>query len=82
MADTVKSSSELKLVYDFYDGDTRTMTLENPKSNLTSASIKAVATLAAATHPIIGDKGGAAVVGISNAKTISKTTTYLDLTIV
>ena len=80
MADTIKSSSELKLVYGFYDSDDRTMTLQNPKSNLTAAQIKAVGTLAATTNPIIGDKAGAACVGIKSAKTLQKTVTYLDLT--
>ena len=80
MADTVKSSSELKMVYDFYDGDDRTMTLSNPRSDLTVTQIKAVGTLAATTHPIIGDKGGAACVGIKSAKTLQKTVTNLDLT--
>ena len=79
MADTVKSASELKVVFDFYDGDDRTLTLQNPKSNLTATQVKAVGTLAASTNPIIGDKGGAAVVGIKSATKKIKTVTYLDL---
>ena len=49
MADTIKSSNELKLEAGFYDNDTRTITLENPKSNLTKADILAVGNLAAST---------------------------------
>lgn len=82
MADTVKSSSELKMVFDFYDGDDRTLTLQNPKSNLTATQIKAVGTLAATSQPIIGDKAGAAVVGIKSAVKKTKTVTKLDLTTV
>lgn len=79
MADTIKGSNELKLVFGFYDNDTRTVTIENPKSNLTAANIKAVGTLAKNTNPIIGDKGGAHVVGINSAKIVEKTRTQLDL---
>ena len=79
MADTVKTSRELKTEFGFYDNDTRTVTLENPRTDLTAADIKAVATLAANTQPIIGDKGGARVVGINSAKIVEKTVVTLDL---
>jgi len=79
MADTIKSSNELKMEFGFYDGDTRTVTLENPKPSLTANDIKAVATLAKNTQPIIGDKGGARVVGINSAKVFEKTDYNLDL---
>ena len=79
MADTIKSTSELKMEFGFYDNDTRIVTLENPKPDLTKADILNVANLAASTQPIIGDKGGAAVVGINSAKICDKTVTQLDL---
>ena len=79
MADTIKSSESLKVVFDFYDGDDRTVSLDNPKIGLTATEIKAVGTLAKNTQPIIGDKGSAAVVGISSAKIVGKTTRQLDL---
>ena len=82
MADTIKSSNELKMEFGFYDGDTRTVTLDNPKPNLTATDIKAVGTLAKNSNPIIGDKGGARVVGINTAKIVEKTDYNLDLTIV
>lgn len=81
MADKVTTTNELKLEAGFYDNDTRTITLDNPKSNLTKADITAVGTLAAATNPIIGDKGGAAFVKFNSAKIYEKTVTNLDLTI-
>lgn len=79
MADTVKSSNELKLEFGFYDNDTRTVTLENPRNDLTKADILDVANFAKSTNPIIGDKGGAHVVGINSAKIFEKTVTQLDL---
>lgn len=79
MADTIKSSNELKLEAGFYDNDTRMITLDNPKSGLTKADITAVGTLAASTQPIIGDKGSAAFVKFNSAKILEKTVTQLDL---
>ena len=79
MADKITSSNELKMVFSFYDNDTRTVSIENPRSDLTAADIKEVGTLAKNTNPIIGDKGGAHVVGISSAKVVEKTNIKLDL---
>ena len=79
MADTIKSANELKIEFGFYDNDTRTVSLPDPKSGLAKADILEVADFAVATHPIIGDKGGAAVVGINSAKIYEKTETKLDL---
>ena len=79
MADTIKSSNELNLVFGFYDNDTRTVTLDNPKPNLTAADIKGVETFAKTNYPIIGDKGGARVTSIQSAKITEKTSINLDL---
>lgn len=79
MADKVTSSNELKMVFSFYDNDTRTVSVENPRPDLTAADILEVGTLAKNTNPIIGDKGGARVIGISSAKIVEKTRTQLDL---
>ena len=80
MADTVKSSSELKMVFAFEDNDDRTVTIQNPSDDLDADDIKAVSTLAKNTNPIVGDKTGAACVGIKSAKSVQKTITHLDLT--
>lgn len=79
MADTIKSSDELKIEFGFADYDTRTVTLPDPKSSVAKADIKALETLAVSTKPIIGDKGGADVVGINRAKVYEKTEIKLDL---
>ena len=79
MADTIKSSNELKLEAGFYDNDTRTIAIENPKATLAKADIKALETLTVNTQPIIGDKGSAAFVKFNSAKILEKTTTQLDL---
>lgn len=79
MADTTKSTRELKIEFGFYDGDTRTQTLENPRNDLTATDINDLAQLAVSTQPIIGDKGGARVVGINSAKIVEKSVVTLDL---
>lgn len=79
MADTVKSASELNLDFGYYDGDTHLYKLQNPKSNLTAAEIKAAAQVVITNAAFVGDKAGAAVVSLNSAKAVSKTVTKLDL---
>lgn len=79
MADTIKSSSELKLESYYSDGDTRTLTVDNPKANITAADINAVATVAKNTQAILGDKGGADFVRFNSAKKTTATRIELDL---
>lgn len=80
MADTIKSSSELKLVQKFYDGDTRTESVPNPVSGLSAADIKEVEAFMISTQVTVGDKTGARFVGYeSPARIVEQTRTYLDL---
>ncbi len=78
-ADTVTSSREGKLVVEFYDGDNRTLPIDNPKSDLTAAQINAVVQQMITDQPLIGDKAGASIVGASSFKIVEKTETKLDL---
>lgn len=78
-ADTVSSSREGKLVISFYDSDDRTVTIDNPKSNLTAAQINAFVETMKTDQPVIGDRSGASVVGASSFKIVEKTETKLDL---
>lgn len=79
MADKVSQVRELKLEAGFYDGDTRTIAIDNPVANVTAAQIKAVGTTLKTTQALIGDKTGAAFVGINSAKVVRKKVTNLDL---
>ena len=81
MADTIKSSAELKLGAAFADSDDRTITLQNPKNNLSAADIQAVETIAQTTQAIIGDKKGAAFVNFKSAVVHETTKMDLDLTL-
>ena len=78
-ADTVTSSCEGKLVVEFYDGDNRTLSVPDPKTNLTSAQVNAFVNQMVIDQPIVGDKFGSSVVGASSFKVIEKTETKLDL---
>lgn len=79
MADTVKSSSELKITWQFEDGDTRNQTIKDPRNDLTAADLNSFATATKNNNVIIGDKTGAAVEGIISAVTTDKTDVTLDL---
>lgn len=79
MADTIKSSSVLKLDVHFADNDTRIIEVDNPKDNLTKEQINAVGTVGKTTQAILGDKGGAAFNRINTAHKITISRTELDL---
>lgn len=84
MADTVKSTSTLQLVAEFYDSDDRTITLDNPKASLTAsalaASINAIGDYAKTNNVLIGDKDGAAFLKFKSAKKVANISTIYDLT--
>jgi hypothetical protein len=81
MSDKVTTSKELKINMTFVDGDSRTITVDNPKDSLTAAQINAVAAIAKTTQAVIGDKAGAAFHEFDTAKITEKETCVLDLNI-
>ena len=54
---TIKSTSTLVLTAEFTDEDTRTISQDNPKSDITAADIASIQSAAAGV--LIGDKQGA-----------------------
>lgn len=81
MADKVSSTSTVSMVAEFSDGDTRTLTQNDPLTNQASlvAAINDFNTYCAANQIIIGDKASGSYVRIKEAKIINKTTTKYDL---
>lgn len=77
MADIVTTKSTLSLEAEFKDGDTRTITRDNPKSGLTAAQINNTSSAAAAV--LVGDKTGAEFLRWKSAKITEGTTTHYDL---
>jgi len=78
MADKIVNTNTLEMVATFADDDYRTISIPDPPATLTSAQVKEFGN--AAKDILIGDKTGAACTGLKSAKTVAKTTVYLDLT--
>lgn len=83
MADKVTTTNELKIENLFVDGDTRTITLKNPKANITTTEITDLETLIkngdGTTSILIGDKYGSDFRQIWEVRKTSKIATEFDL---
>ena len=77
MADTIKTSAELKWDLMFSDGDTRAVTLKNPRTSVTLSDVSSIMTTYG--NVFIGDVNGAPYTGFTNARKVAKTTRDLDL---
>lgn len=73
MADIITSKNQLKILAGFVDEDDRTITIDDPKENLTWSDIQTIASLAQGV--LIGDKFSADFSRIKEAK-------YVDTTII
>lgn len=79
MSDITKISRELLIECLFRDGDTRTITLRNPNSDISSTDIENLETFMSTNNIIIGDREGADFWKVKKAFTRETLTTYLDL---
>lgn len=79
MADIIKTESIFNIECVFLDGDTRTITLKNPRSNITESEIKNLETFMQENNIIIGDKDASDFRKIKRAVKRNSTTSYLDL---
>ena len=79
MADVTKTNSELLIECLFRDGDTRTIILKNPRSNLEDTNIENLETFMSTNNIIIGDREGSDFWKIKKAFMRNTTTKYLDL---
>jgi len=79
MADIIKNKKVLQNVFEFADGDTRTLNIDNPIDSLTSAQVQEWADYAKTNNILIGDKGGAALDGIKSSVVVDNEQTILDL---
>ena len=79
MADKIKTSASLNIECVFNDGDTRTITLKNPRSNVSSSDIESLESFMLENHIIIGDRDGFDFKKIRKAVKRNTKTTYLDL---
>lgn len=79
MADTTKTTKNLKVDSDFVDGDTRAFNIKNPKSNITASDITDLNTYMQINGVLVGDKTGATFLRIAKASVVTKTTVNLDI---
>lgn len=81
MADKVSTTKTVSMVAEFTDGDTRTITQNNPLTDQASlvSAINAFNTYVATNQILIGDKAAGAYVRIKEAKIVNKTTTKFDI---
>ena len=79
MADIIKTSSLLNIECVFTDGDTRTITLKNPNSNVSASDIENLEVFMKENNIIIGDRENFDFKKIKHALKRDTTTTYLDL---
>lgn len=80
MADVSSTSETLKIENYFVDGDTRTITLKNPKQSITTSDIEELQAYMRANNIIVGDKMAGTFGKISAVTRVSETKTYLDFT--
>jgi len=78
MADVTRTERTVSVVAEFADGDDRTITLPNPRGDLTWADIEALN--ASASAVLVGDRAAANFYRMKEAFTRSVNTMYLDLT--
>lgn len=79
MADITKETNTLSIVAEFTDGDDRTITLPNPKDNISAAEINSLSAYCNDNDVLIGDKAGADFHRFKSATVRSVATTFLDL---
>lgn len=75
--DIQTTKNTLQLVAEFIDGDTRTITLDNPRSSLTAADIDNLNPVMIAG--LVGDKAGAQFYRWKTAAKVNKVVTELDV---
>ena len=79
MADVTKTSRSLVIENVFVDGDTRSVTLKNPRSDISESQITDLNSFLQETNILIGDKNGSTFGRIKKVTRRDSTTTYLDI---
>lgn len=80
MADISTNEATLKIENYFVDGDTRTITLKNPKSDISTSEIAELETFMRTNNIIVGDKMAGTFGKIEKVTRINTLKTYLDFT--
>ena len=80
MANIIVERSYVQMTQEFDDGDTRLITLDNPKATITPAQVQDLSDFMLTNNITIGDKQGAAFTRLRDARKVTSTTTIYDLT--
>lgn len=78
MADVLTNEPVLLIDNLFVDGDTRTITLKNPKENITQSEITELNTFCQTNNILVGDKEGGNFGRITKVTKRTTTTRKLD----
>lgn len=78
MADVLAETAELKFDAYFVDGDTRILTLKNPKGNITTSEIEDLQSYIRQNNLIVGDKMGGTFGKFEKVTKIKTYKTYID----
>jgi len=78
MADVSKSTESLKFDFLYVDGDTNTLTLKNPKSNISTSDIEELQAFMREKNIVVGDKASGTFGRIDAVTKVTETRTYLD----
>ena len=81
MADTVSTKSTLQNVFEFADGDTRTVNIDDPNDNISANDVQAWAAYAVEHQILLGDQNSAALTGLKSSKKLDATNTKMNFNI-
>lgn len=79
MADKIKTARTLVIETVFVDGDTRTLSIKNPRSDISQSQITELNTFLQTNNFLIGDKDGSTFGRIKKVTRRTSTTVYLDI---
>lgn len=79
MADSYSIAQTVKFDFKFVDGDTRTLTMKNPKAEITTSEITDLQNFMQTNNIIIGDKAQGTFGRIDAVTKITENKLHLDL---
>lgn len=78
MADISSETQTLKFDFLYVDGDTNTLTLKNPKRNISTSDIEDLQTFMRTNNIVVGDRDGGTFGRINGVTRITEYKTDLD----
>lgn len=75
---TTTTEKTIKFDCGFVDGDTRTITMKNPRSDITTAEITELNAFIRANNLLLGDQTGAIFAGFHKVRVGTTTTRTID----